>query len=132
MRPVPPCVTARFGTAVPTAAARASLQGSRSAQPSPGLRFVPTSAARTCRRSQHVWGRAYEGAMTAALVIVPPDPARARPATARGGRAPGSRVRPREMPSGAPWMVRLSMGSADVASAARHAPARTHLLGSHR
>lgn len=110
MRPVPPCVAVRFGTAVPNAAVRASLQGSRAALPSP----------------------AHLGAMTAALVIVPPDPVRDRPATAHGGRVPGSRVRPRGMSSGAPWMVRLSMGSGDDASAARLAPARKHLLGPHR
>ena len=72
------------------------------------------------------------GAMTAALVIVPADPACARPVSAQCGRPAGSRVRPREVLSGAPWMVRLSMGSADTTSAARLAPARKHLLGPHR
>lgn len=130
MRPVPPRTAVRIGAAVPSAPALASLQGCRAALPSTGLGPVPTSAARTCRRSQHVWGRA-QGAMTAALVIVPVDPARARSASAHRGRVPGSRVRPREVPSGAPWMVRLSMGSGDIRSAARLAPARKHLLGSH-
>ena len=129
MGPVPPR-TARIGAAVPSAPALASLQGCRAALPSTGLGPVPTSAARTCRRSQHVWGRA-QGAMTAALVIVPADPARARSASAHRGRVPGSRVRPREVPSGAPWMVRLSMGSGDIRSAARLAPARKHHLGPH-
>ena len=112
MRPVPPCVpcvTARLGTAVPNAAVRASLQGSRAALPATGL-----------------------GAMTAALVIVPSDPACARSVSAPDGRLPGSPVRPRKMPIGTPWMVRLSMGSGGNASAARLAPARRHLLGPHR
>ncbi len=99
--------------------------------PSAGLGPVPTPAARACPRSQQVWGRA-DGAMTAALVIVPTDPACTPSPSAHGVQDPGSSVRPREVPSGAPWMVRLSMGSADVASAARLAPARKHLLGSHR
>jgi hypothetical protein len=187
MRPVPPCAADRIGAAVPSA--RVSLQGSRQALSSRGLRSVPTPAARTCRRTQHFWGRtrglvsrsrAYcaalgtaprrtgakatmlrietfaparrctapstcsrrrgsgrqaLGAMTAALVIVPADPVRlSRPA--QRGRAPGSTVEPREVREGAPWMVRLSMGSADVmlrvTSAARLAPARTHFLGSRR
>jgi hypothetical protein len=81
------------------------------------------------------------GAMTAALVIVPADPARARSASAHGGQAPGSAVRavssrtrprPREVLSGAPWMVRLSMGCGDQVSPARLAPARKHPLGPHR
>ena len=81
------------------------------------------------------------GAMTAALVIVPADPVCARSASAHGGRAPGSSVRavssrtrpgPREVLSGAPWMVRLSMGCGDETSPARLAPARKHPLGSHR
>lgn len=51
--------------------------------------------------------------MTAALVIVPVDPVRPF-ATAQCGRVSGSMVAPREAPAGAPWMVRLSMGSPDV------------------
>ena len=85
MRPVQ-CAAVRFGAAVPSV--RASLQRSPAA-PSP---IGP-------------------GAMTAALVIVPADPVYAGSASAHGGRATGSRVRPREMPSGAPWMVRLFTGS---------------------
>ena len=81
------------------------------------------------------------GAMTAALVIVPADPACAASASAHRGRAPGSSVRavsirtrpgPQEVRSGAPWMVRLSMGSGDLTSPSRLAPARTHPLGPHR
>jgi hypothetical protein len=81
------------------------------------------------------------GAMTAALVIVPADPACARSASAHGGRVPGSSVRavssrtrpgPREVLSGAPWMVRLSMGCGDQRSPARLAPARKHPLGPHQ
>jgi hypothetical protein len=71
--------------------------------------------------------------MTAALVIVPADPAWPS-VTAHRGCAAGSKVEPQGVLKGAPWMVRLSMGSADVmlrvTSAARHAPARTHFLGS--
>ena len=129
MRPVQ-CAAVRFGAAVPSV--RASLQGSPVAPPPVGIRGpVPTSAARTCRRSQQLWGRAF-GAITAALVIVPADPVSARSASAHGGRATGSRVRPREMPSGAPWMVRLFTGSGgrDVRRPAH--PARKHLLGSRR
>jgi hypothetical protein len=71
--------------------------------------------------------------MTAALVIVPVDPA-TPPRTARRDTDPGSTVEPQEVPSGAPpWMVRLSMASTDVmlrvTSAARLAPARRHFLG---
>lgn len=158
MRPVPPCAAARVGAAVPSALA--SLQGSHVALSSPGLRSVPTPAARTCRRPQPLWGRigglvspshAYcaalctcsrrrgtgrraLGAMTAALVIVPAGPARHASVSARRGHAAGSMVGPREVPSGTPWIVRLSMGSADVVlrvtSAARLAPARKHPLGS--
>lgn len=69
------------------------------------------------------------GAMTAALVIVPSDPAGSRSASAHGGRLPGSMVRPREVLSGAPWMVRLSMGCGDQGSPARLAPARKHPWG---
>jgi hypothetical protein len=131
MRPVPPCAADRTGAAVPSACG--SLHGSRRALSSCGLRSVPTPAARTCRRTQHLWGRIHQGAMTAALVIVLPDPARLS-ATAQCGRAPGSTVEPQGVLKGAPWMVRLSMGSADVmlrvTSAARHAPARRHFLGS--
>ena len=130
MRSVPPCTAVRIGAAVPSAPALASLQGCRAALPSAGLGALPTTAARPSRRSQHRWGRAPR-AMTAPLVIVPADPARARSASAHRGRVPGSRVRPREVPSGAPWMVRLSMGSGDIRSAARLAPARKHHLGSH-
>lgn len=130
MRPVPPCAADRTGAAVPSV--HGSLQGSRRALSSRGLRSVPTPAARTCRRPQPLWGR-IEGAMTAALVIVLPDPARLS-ATAHRGPAPGSTVEPQGVLKGAPWMVRLSMGSADVmlrvTSAARHAPARKHFLGS--
>jgi len=81
------------------------------------------------------------GAMTAALVIVPADPVCATSASAHGGRVPGSSVRaassrtrpgPREVLSGAPWMVRLSMGCGDLMSPARLAPARKHPLGPHR
>ena len=90
MRPVPPCAADRTGAAVPSA--RGSLHGSRQALSSCGLRSVPTPAARTCRRTQHLWGRT-RGAMTAALVIVLPDPARLS-ATAHCGRAPGSTVEP--------------------------------------
>jgi len=127
MRPLPPCTAVRVDAAVPSAF-RASLQGSRSALPSTGLGPVPTVAARTCRRSQHRWGRAL-GAMTAALVIVPADPACARFASAHRGRATGSCVRPREVLSGAPWMVRLSMGSGDTTSTARQARPGSILLG---
>jgi hypothetical protein len=74
--------------------------------------------------------------MTAALVIVPVDPVRSVFGTAQRGHAAGSQVEPREMPSGVPWMVRLSMGSVDVmlrvTSTARLTPARKHLLGSRR
>jgi hypothetical protein len=133
MRPVPPCAAARVGAAVPSALA--SLQGFHVALSSPGLRSVPTPAARTCRRPQPLWGR-IEGAMTAALVIVPAGPARHASVSARRGHAAGSMVGPREVPSGAPWIVRLSMGSADVVlrvtSAARQAPARKHFPGSRR
>lgn len=141
MRPVPPCAAAaRVGAAVPSALA--SLQGFQVALSSAGLRSVSTPAARTCRRPQHLWGptkglvsRAL-GAMTAALVIVPADPARPASASAQRGRCPGSMVEPREVQTGAPWMVRLSMGSADVTlrvtSSARLAPARRHLPGSLR
>jgi len=130
MRPVPPCTAApRVVAAVP--GARVSLQGTRRALSSRGLRSAPTPAARTCRRTQHLWGR-ISGAMTAALVIVPTDPVVFAPA--HRGQWPGSTVEPQEVPKGAPWMVRLSMGSTDVmlrvTSAARHAPARTHFLGS--
>jgi hypothetical protein len=141
MRPVPPRSAVRVGTAVPSAPIPASSQGirpvrasllrSRAALPSTGLGPVSTCAARACPRSQHVWERA-QGAMTAALVIVPADPACARPFSAQEGRPSGSRVRPREVLSGAPWMVRLSMGSEDTMSAARLAPARKHHLGPHR
>lgn len=125
MRPVPPCAAARVGVAVPSA--KASLQGSRVALSStPGLRSVPTPAARTCRRPQPLWGR-IEGAMTAALVIVPADPAWPT-ASARRGRVPGSTVGPREVPAGAPWMVRLSMGSPDVLLRVTSAPP-PHLPG---
>jgi len=81
------------------------------------------------------------GAMTAALVIVPADPACVPSASAHGGRVAGSSVRavssrtwpgPREVPSGAPWMVRLSMARGDRTSPARLAPARKHPLGPHR
>jgi hypothetical protein len=76
------------------------------------------------------------GAMTAALVIVPADPVCAPSASAHGGRAPGSSVRavssrtrpgPREVLSGAPWMVRLSMGmrGPDVLRPARPRPGST-------
>ncbi|MDX3005767.1 hypothetical protein PWY87_29075 [Kribbella solani] len=110
MRPVQPCATERVG-AVPSA--RASLQGSRRALSTAGLR-----------------------AMTAALVIVPTDPARLASVPAQRGRKPRIDGEPQEVPNGAPWMVRLSMGSADVmlrvTSAARRAPARKHPLGSHR
>jgi hypothetical protein len=134
MRPVPPCAAARrVRRAVPSA--KASLQGSRVALSSTaGLRSVSTPAARTCRRPQPLWGRT-RGAMTAALVIVPADPV-SPSATAHSGRTAGSTVEPREVPAGAPWMVRLSMGSADVmlrvTSSARLAPARKHLPGSRR
>ena len=84
----------------------------------------------------HLSSSAGLGAMTAALVIVPVDPACARPASAHRGQAPGSRVDPREVLSGAPWMVRLSMGSADmmlrVRSAARLAPGQDALPGARR
>jgi hypothetical protein len=68
-------------------------------------------------------------AMTAALVIVPLDPVRP-PASAHRGAAPGSTPEPREVPTGAPWMVRLSMGKCgrDVAC---HVPG-PHLPGSRR
>ena len=80
----------------------------------------------------HLPSSAGLGAMTAALVIVPVDPACARPASAQGGQAPGSRVDPWEVLSGAPWMVRLSRGRGDTTCPARLAPARTHPLGPHR
>jgi hypothetical protein len=133
MRPVPPCAaTARVDAAVPSALA--SLQGFQPSLSSAGLRSVSTPAARTCRRTQPLWGRTGSGAMTAALVIVPADPAWPASASAQRGRCPGSTVEPREVQTGAPWMVRLSMGSANVmlrvTSAARIAPARKHLLGS--
>ena len=169
MRPVPPCTAApRVVAAVPSArVARRALSFS-------GLRSAPTPAARTCRRTQHLWGRtkglpsrshAYcaalgtaprrtgakatmlrietfaparrcsapstcsrrrgsgrqaLGAMTAALVIVPVDPDVS--ASAHRGHRTGSTVEPREVPTGTPWMVRLSMGSGDTRSAARLAP----------
>jgi hypothetical protein len=53
---------------------------------------------------------AASGAMTAALVIVPADPVLARPDSAQCGRATGSSVRSQVVLSGAPWIVRLSMG----------------------
>jgi len=72
------------------------------------------------------------GAMTAALVIVPAGPVRTQSASAHCGRFPGSEtVGPREMPSGAPWMVRLSMGSTDVMLRVTSAAGK-HFLGSHR
>ena len=134
MRPVPPCAAAaRVDAAVPSALA--SLQGFQPPLSSAGLRSVSTSAARTCRRPQPLWGR-IRGAMTAALVIVPADPVRRASASAQRGRCPGSTVGPRKVQTGAPWMVRLSMGSADVmlrvTSSARLAPARKHLPGSRR
>jgi hypothetical protein len=149
MRPVPPCAAARVGAAVPSALA--SLQGFHVPLSSAGLRSVSTPAARTCRRPQHLWsrtkgldsrsrrrgsGRRALGAMTAALVIVPADPVRPASASAQRGRCPGSTVGPRKVQTGAPWMVRLSMGSADVmlrvTSSARLAPARKQLPGSRR
>jgi hypothetical protein len=81
------------------------------------------------------------GAMTAALVIVPADPVCARSASAHGGRASGSSVRavssrtrpgPREVLSGAPWMVRLSMGCGDLTSSARLAPGQEAPPGANR
>jgi hypothetical protein len=110
MRPVPPrAAAARVDAAVPSALA--SLQGFQPSLSSAGLR-----------------------AMTAALVIVPVDPVRRASASAQRGRCPGSTVVPREVQTGAPWMVRLSMGSADVmlrvTSSARPAPDRKYLPGS--
>lgn len=49
-------------------------------------------------------------AMTAALVIVPLDPVRP-PASAHRGAAPGSTTDLREVQTGTPWMVRLSMAN---------------------
>jgi len=73
------------------------------------------------------------GAMTAALVIVPADPACAPSASAHGGRVCRvAAVGPRAVPSGSPWMVRLFMGFGDTTSAARLGPARKHRQGSHR
>jgi hypothetical protein len=81
------------------------------------------------------------GAMTAALVIVPADPVCASSASAHGGRAPGSSVRavssrtrpgPREVLSGAPWMVRLSMACGDLTSSARLAPGQEAPPGANR
>lgn len=116
MRPVPHHPAARFGAAVPSA---------------PTWHLPP-------ERLPSLSGL---GAMTAALVIVPADPVRAWSASAHGGRVPGSSVMavssrtrpgPREVLSGAPWMVRLSMGCGDDTSPARLAPARKHPLGPHR
>lgn len=91
MRPVPPCAAARrVRCAVPSA--KASLQGSR----------VALSSAVGLGRP-----------MTAALVIAPMDPGPPS-ATAHRGRVPGSRVEPRELPAGFPWMVRLFTASSDV------------------
>ncbi|GAA0571728.1 hypothetical protein GCM10009534_01960 [Kribbella sandramycini] len=73
------------------------------------------------------------GAMTAALVIVPADPMPARSHSAHQGRAGiGSRVGAQEVPSGAPWMVRLSTGRGDATSAARLAPGQDAPLGPRR
>lgn len=72
------------------------------------------------------------GAMTAALVIVPADPACAWSASAPADGHPGRWSGPGVVPSGAPWMVRLSMARADLTSDARLVPARKHPLGSHR
>jgi hypothetical protein len=73
------------------------------------------------------------GAMTAALVLVPADPAGAPSVSAHSGRASRvAAVGPPAVPSGSPWMVRLFMGCGDTTSAARLGPARKHRLGSHR
>jgi len=123
MRPVPPCTAApRVVAAVPSA------RVSRRALSCSGLRSAPTPAARTCRRTQHLWGRT-DGAMTAALVIVPVDPDVS--ASAHRGHRTGSTVEPREVPTGTPWMVRLSMGRSDVLLRDTSAAGR-HFLGSHR
>jgi hypothetical protein len=113
MRPVPPCAAARrVRCAVPSA--KASLQGFRVALSSTaGLRSVSTTAARTCRRPQPLWGR-ISGAMTAALVLVPADPVSPSAAAQRGRVRLGSMVEPREVQAGAPWMVRLFTGSSGV------------------
>jgi hypothetical protein len=67
--------------------------------------------------------------MTAALVIVPVDPDVS--ASAHRGHRTGSTVEPREVPTGTPWMVRLSMGRSDVLLRDTSAAGR-HFLGSHR
>ena len=139
MRPVPPRSAARCGAAVPSARSWLPVLGSRCRAVSSvtGLGSVSTSAARTCRRSQPIRGRAH-GAMTAALVIVPADPVSARPVSAQRGRVTGSPVAavspltrpgPREVPIGAPWTVRLSMARGDLVSPVRLAPARKRRLG---
>ncbi|GAA1576377.1 hypothetical protein GCM10009742_19980 [Kribbella karoonensis] len=91
MRPVPPCAAARrVRYAAPSA--KASLQGSRVALPS---------------------AVGPERPMTAALVIAPRDPVPPF-ATAQRGQGPGSMVEPRELPTGAPWTVRLFTATPDV------------------
>ena len=63
------------------------------------------------------------GAMTAALVIVPADPAAGPSVSAHSGRASRvATVGPRVVPSGSPWMVRLSMGMRGPDASARLAP----------
>ncbi len=133
--PTSPACCAALGGAPRCTGAKATML--RIETFAPAHRATPPS---TCSRLQGMWGQAH-GAMTAALVIVPADPVCARSASAHGGRAPGSSVRavssrtrpgPREVLSGAPWMVRLSMGCGDETSPARLAPARKHPLGSHR
>jgi len=130
MRPVPPRSAACVDAAVPRVRSWFSVLGPRSAAPSSvtGLGLVPVSAARTCWRSQRIRERAH-GAMTAALVIVPADPVPAWPASAHRGPATGSPVGPREVLSGAPWMVRLSMARGDVLSPVRLAPGQDASLG---
>ncbi|TCO17566.1 hypothetical protein EV652_11718 [Kribbella steppae] len=141
MRPVPQHAAARFGAAVPSVPARhfppEQLPSFTGLGPDPTSPACCAALGGTCSRLQGMWGQAH-GAMTAALVIVPADPVCARFASAHGGRVPGSSVmavssrtrpRPREVLSGAPWMVRLSMGSGDLMSPARLAPARKHPWG---
>jgi hypothetical protein len=96
------------------------------------MRPVPPDVCEYRRARRHA-SRSGLGAMSAALVIVPAHPDRASSASAHSGRGlRAAAVGPRVVPSGSPWMVRLSMGCGDATSADRLAPARKHRPGSHR